>query len=77
MSKSVYLIFADGHHIKQNVPATQDSVVFPADTSLHPPVEMRAKIEQIVHKEKTYWFARQSQQAISIDRVKCVILGID
>ncbi|HBL5494819.1 TPA: hypothetical protein LR368_002862 [Enterobacter hormaechei] len=77
MNILVTLIFADGRHIEKSVPATQNSVLFPADTSLYPPEETKAKIERFDFNGKTYFIARESQQAISTDRVKCVVLGID
>ena len=77
MNKNVIFMYSNGHHTINTVPLKQDSVIFPADPSLYPPKETRAQIEQLVHEGKPYWFARESQQAISIDRVMCAILGIE
>ncbi|EKF5349696.1 hypothetical protein L2W88_01075 [Citrobacter freundii] len=77
MNKTVIFMYSNGRHTKHTVPLKQESVIFPADPSLYPQEETRAEIEQLVHEGKTYWFARESQQAISIDRVMCAILGIE
>ncbi|ENY5348163.1 hypothetical protein PGN83_06055 [Klebsiella aerogenes] len=76
MNKIVTLIYASGATKKVSVPDNVTSVTIPSDKSTYPPEDTQAQIEQLAHEEKIYWFARESQDAISFDRVKCILLNI-
>lgn len=76
MTKTVTLIYASGANKKITVADNITSVVIPSDKSTYPPQDTQAQIEQLQLEGKPYWFARESQLAITLDRVKCVLLGI-